>query len=161
MPQREKYHSQDTDILTTYVVVVWFQQGYCQQATAHQTGLLRFIRTVTRNYEESGHDVYRIIQWRIQKTVRILKVISLRDRNKSSQMLSWHLAESPGTKVNVRNRLTRNGLKGRVVGRQTRNKKTTQYIKKRGTDIGPEENLFRRTTFRRRFLICLYASQNR
>lgn len=36
-----------------------------------------------------------------QKPVCILKVISLRDRMKSSQMLALHLAESSGTKANA------------------------------------------------------------
>lgn len=39
---------------------------------------------------------------KVQKSVCILKVISLRDRSKSSQMLSWHLAKSPGSKVDVK-----------------------------------------------------------
>lgn len=76
----------------------------------------------------------KIIQWKAKKTVCILKVIFLRDRNKFSQMLSWHLAESAGMKVNVRSRLTRNGLKGCVVERH-------------GMEEELEEDLFRRLIY--------------
>lgn len=87
----------------------------------------------------------RIIQCKVQRTVCILKVISLRDRNKFSQMLSWHLAESPGNKVSVRSCLASNGLKGRVEERQTR--KNLVHLMPQG--MAPGEDFFRRRIFRR------------
>lgn len=98
------------------IVIVLHEQEYHQEETFHQTGfsqsdvqtLIKLLRILNKlsALKQKSIGISR-------KSVCILKVISIEDRKKSSQMLAQHLAESSGTKVNTSTRrgsLIKNGL---------------------------------------------------
>lgn len=102
----------------TDMVVVLHQQGHQQQQTFPKTGFSQFYIQKLNNKVHTSKEKCSGIS---RNTLCILKVISIKDRKKSSQMLAQHLAELSGTKVNISTRkgsLIKNGLQG---GLQLRN----------------------------------------